>query len=192
LAPRGSPPCGPRAPVFSIAPLRPLLPVGPVAPRNPVLPTGPRSPVFPTSPFRPWDRLDLEDREDLEDWAVQECLASRARAWSSPTRQCNSRRGFTRKSMGHGPSLPLTNLFPTNALCSASRSTTLAFSRIFFPMPHQPCPVCRRDAPRWLESSSKEASVNYYRCDECGSVWTVPKTDPAALPQLITKAAESN
>jgi hypothetical protein len=53
-------------------------------------------------------------------------------------------------------------------------------------MPRQPGPACQRDTPRWLEASSKEAQVNYCRCEECGHVWTVPKNDPTVAPTLIT------
>lgn len=38
-----------------------------------------------------------------------------------------------------------------------------------------PCPNCSSDATRWLESTSKEAYVDYFRCDACGSVWNTPK-----------------
>src|SRR6476469_2660426 len=60
----------------------------------------------------------------------------------------------------------------------------------YSPMPVQPCPVCRRTTPRWLEASSKEAPVNYYRCEGCGHVWVVPKTNPAAPPTVITTIAD--
>lgn len=37
-----------------------------------------------------------------------------------------------------------------------------------------PCPKC--DVPgRWLESLSREAYVDYYRCDPCAHIWSVPK-----------------
>jgi hypothetical protein len=53
-------------------------------------------------------------------------------------------------------------------------------------MRHPPCPVCRRDTLRWLEASSKNAEVDYYRCDACAHVWTVSKFDPAAPLTIIT------
>jgi hypothetical protein len=38
----------------------------------------------------------------------------------------------------------------------------------------QTCPTCGRPAPRLLDSISREAYVNYYRC-ECGTVFNKPK-----------------
>lgn len=56
-----------------------------------------------------------------------------------------------------------------------------------------PCPECETQTVPWLEptvrflkDASKEALVNYYRCDSCGCVWTVPKSDPHAPPQILT------
>jgi uncharacterized Zn finger protein len=49
-------------------------------------------------------------------------------------------------------------------------------------VPIQPCPICGRETPRFLEHPSKEAWVNYYRCDKCGHVWTMPK--PQEKPSL--------
>jgi hypothetical protein len=51
-------------------------------------------------------------------------------------------------------------------------------------MPVQPCPRCGQSVPRWLEASSRDAWVNYYRCDQCGHVWAVAKPgkpDPNTL-----------
>jgi uncharacterized Zn finger protein len=42
-------------------------------------------------------------------------------------------------------------------------------------MPTQPCPKCGADAPRQLGLESHV--VTYYRCPECGHVWTVRKDD---------------
>lgn len=38
-----------------------------------------------------------------------------------------------------------------------------------------PCPNCSGDRGRWLEGSSKDAYVDYFRCDACGHVWNIPK-----------------
>ena len=54
-------------------------------------------------------------------------------------------------------------------------------------MPILPCPTCGQMTPRRLEASSKDAVVNYYRCERCTTVWTVPKHDPDAAPQIITE-----
>jgi len=39
----------------------------------------------------------------------------------------------------------------------------------------QPCAECRSLAIRWLDSRSQHAELNYYRCERCGHVWTLPK-----------------
>jgi len=51
-------------------------------------------------------------------------------------------------------------------------------------MPDSLCPVCQAHG-RSLEDSSKDAHVDYYRCDRCGHIWT-PKGTPDAPPQDIT------
>ncbi len=50
----------------------------------------------------------------------------------------------------------------------------------------QPCPQCRMPAPRLLETVSNDAQVNYYRCQVCGHVWTLPKGEMDAVPTAIT------
>jgi uncharacterized Zn finger protein len=37
------------------------------------------------------------------------------------------------------------------------------------------CPSCSVNRGRWLEGSSKDAYVDYFRCDSCGHVWNIPK-----------------
>jgi uncharacterized Zn finger protein len=37
------------------------------------------------------------------------------------------------------------------------------------------CPSCSVKEGRWLEGSSKDAYVDYFRCDACGHVWNIPK-----------------
>jgi hypothetical protein len=41
--------------------------------------------------------------------------------------------------------------------------------------PFAQCPTCSGYFGRWLKVSSEMAEVNYYRCDRCSQVWTVPK-----------------
>ena len=48
------------------------------------------------------------------------------------------------------------------------------------------CPTCSGYFGRWLKASSQMADVNYYRCDQCSGVWTVPKT-AAAVPNYVTR-----
>ena len=57
-------------------------------------------------------------------------------------------------------------------------------------MPLRPCPICRHSTPRWLETCSQDAYVNYYRCEPCGHVWTVPKNDPNGLVTPVTTKAD--
>jgi uncharacterized Zn finger protein len=52
-------------------------------------------------------------------------------------------------------------------------------------MPHQICPKCQRDG-RFLEATSEAAWVEYYRCDECGHVWTHDKHKPDSKPRDVT------
>jgi uncharacterized Zn finger protein len=52
-------------------------------------------------------------------------------------------------------------------------------------MPHRICAKCRF-VGRLLEETSKEASVEYYRCDNCGHVWTHEKDNPDAPPEDVT------
>ena len=53
-------------------------------------------------------------------------------------------------------------------------------------MPIRACPQCFRATPKHLEASSKDACVNYYRCEGCGHVWNVPKDDPGGVPHAVT------
>jgi hypothetical protein len=48
------------------------------------------------------------------------------------------------------------------------------------------CPTCSGYFGRWLRASSEMADVHYYRCDQCGGVWTVPKT-AAELRRYVTR-----
>ena len=45
-------------------------------------------------------------------------------------------------------------------------------------MPTKPCPKCQKPTARLVESTSKAAWVNYYRCDACGHVWNIAKDTP--------------
>ena len=53
-------------------------------------------------------------------------------------------------------------------------------------MPIRPCPECMHPTPRQLENVSADAQVWYYRCDSCGHVWNIPKSDPNAPPRAVT------
>jgi hypothetical protein len=51
-------------------------------------------------------------------------------------------------------------------------------------MASQPCIVCGHTSARLLPVASKDAFVNYYRCDLCRHVWTVHKTDPSRIEHV--------
>ena len=42
----------------------------------------------------------------------------------------------------------------------------------------RPCPHCDTNTARLLDQTSKVANVSYYRCNKCGHLWHVLKTDP--------------
>ena len=52
-------------------------------------------------------------------------------------------------------------------------------------MPHRVCPKCLHDG-RLLEATSEAAWVAYYRCDNCGHVWTHEKARPDSPPKDVT------
>ena len=53
-------------------------------------------------------------------------------------------------------------------------------------MPYRLCPVCRVPG-RVLKESTKDSTVIYVRCDQCGRVWTQSKADLHAPPTIIAK-----
>jgi len=50
----------------------------------------------------------------------------------------------------------------------------------------RPCPNCQTETPRLLYDTSQFASVWYYRCDKCGHVWHVLKSDPDGPTSDVT------
>ena len=48
------------------------------------------------------------------------------------------------------------------------------------------CPHCQAPRVRHLEASSRDAEVDYFRCEQCGRVWNVPKNAPMAPPRSVT------
>ena len=52
-------------------------------------------------------------------------------------------------------------------------------------MPESPCPRCPNKG-RFLVETSKDAAVNYFRCDRCGHVWSRDKQNPYAPPRDVT------
>jgi hypothetical protein len=41
-----------------------------------------------------------------------------------------------------------------------------------------------------LEDSSRDAHVEYFRCDTCGHIWTHQKADPNSPPRPVTVKSE--
>ncbi len=52
-------------------------------------------------------------------------------------------------------------------------------------MPDRPCPRCRKTG-RFLVDSSASATVDYFRCDGCGEVWVLDRTDASKPPRSVT------
>jgi len=55
-------------------------------------------------------------------------------------------------------------------------------------MPHRLCPLCQQSG-RLLDvarSNPFGSSVDYYRCDPCGHVWTHSRSDPNAAAVYVT------
>jgi hypothetical protein len=53
------------------------------------------------------------------------------------------------------------------------------------------CPSCDRSTARWLEAASRNAHVDYFRCDDCGHVWCVSKEQPAAAPHTVAEGRKT-
>jgi uncharacterized Zn finger protein len=54
-------------------------------------------------------------------------------------------------------------------------------------MPIRPCPKCGEPTLRLIEAANQIAYVYYYRCEQCGHVWTIPKDNQNAPPTPITQ-----
>jgi len=54
-----------------------------------------------------------------------------------------------------------------------------------------PCPQCTRTESRQLEGVPTLPAVAYYRCDGCGHVWSVDRTDPKKpVTRAVTDAEQ--
>jgi uncharacterized Zn finger protein len=51
-------------------------------------------------------------------------------------------------------------------------------------VPPSACPACGAVRLRKLDAPSEFASVNYYRCAECGHVWTTAKDDSGKITHV--------
>jgi hypothetical protein len=58
-------------------------------------------------------------------------------------------------------------------------------------MQHDRCLICSH-VGRLLDEASRDAYVEYYRCDDCGHVWARDKQKPNAPPKSITIPPERN
>lgn len=60
-------------------------------------------------------------------------------------------------------------------------------------MPSLPCPACDTlSPPAFLEATSKDAIVKFYRCGACGHVWTTTPDGSVILRHItpLKKAAD--
>jgi hypothetical protein len=75
----------------------------------------------------------------------------------------------------------------------ASFDAYLLAEVVQIPVPHQPCPTCEKPTPRKLDGPSDFATVNYYRCEGCGHVWTTSKKDGSIVTHVtpLTKAPKN-
>ena len=55
-------------------------------------------------------------------------------------------------------------------------------------VPPTTCPSCGGPNFRHLQAPSDQASVNYYRCNQCGHVWTTKKGDSGKITHVTEKA----
>jgi uncharacterized Zn finger protein len=56
---------------------------------------------------------------------------------------------------------------------------------------NRPCPNCGKSG-RFLVDTSKIAHVDYYRCDFCGNVWVLDRSDPTKPPRFVTQPKDPN
>jgi hypothetical protein len=53
--------------------------------------------------------------------------------------------------------------------------------------PEISCPECRHPHGRYLPFVSEMAMVDYYRCWDCGFVWTIPKASAGSAIRVELK-----
>jgi len=54
-----------------------------------------------------------------------------------------------------------------------------------------PSPICSHHTPRSLDAASADAYVDYHRCDQCGAVWNVAKSDPHEEANIVVPGKPS-
>lgn len=52
---------------------------------------------------------------------------------------------------------------------------------------HAPCPDCHAPGSHWLESASRDARVDYFRCSKCGHIWNTPKPGEPGEQRDVTQ-----
>jgi hypothetical protein len=55
----------------------------------------------------------------------------------------------------------------------------------------QTCPDCYAPGHFHLDSISRTARVDYYRCNKCGHVWQVPKNGEPGTAGAVTEPRKS-
>jgi transposase-like protein len=76
-------------------------------------------------------------------------------------------------------------LRPNSRKCSESEWAAYHTDTLGFYMTENTCPRCTSQG-RLLVESSKDAVVDYFRCDRCGHVWNRDKKNPNAPPRDVT------
>jgi len=51
-------------------------------------------------------------------------------------------------------------------------------------MTEQSCPACGANTLRRFDGISANTDVWYWRCDQCGHIWTVSKTDETDIEHI--------
>jgi len=52
------------------------------------------------------------------------------------------------------------------------------------------CPVCGSASVLPIDDTNRIATVDYFRCEACHGVWTLPKNRPDDTPEIITVRRE--
>jgi transposase-like protein len=78
--------------------------------------------------------------------------------------------------------------------CCSSNDVEIRLDHLIYtlahPMPHRLCPNCQIQG-RLLEGPTQNAWVEYWRCDQCGHIWTHDKTNPNSPHVDVTVRKEN-
>ena len=106
----------------------------------------------------------IYDRPEIKECECRDCgtrVSISAAAWNAA------------RQLGTGKSDPTAGVDPSGAKQLV--------------LPARLCPECQRVTLRHLPASSEGAKVDYYRCDDCGHVWSVRKSRPNLPPAPVTR-----